>query len=60
MTRMDEIQKLMHEEAKERAGPMDYASKLYDVQLDVHRRVNMILKAIRDKEYEDANKKGGA
>ena len=57
--KMTMIIMLIKEEARERPGPLDYASKLYDVQQDVDRTIGMILKAIRDKEYEDANKKGG-
>lgn len=58
MPRMHMIIKLIQEEAKERTGPGDYISKLYDVQLDLDHRIGMILKAIREKETEDANKKG--
>lgn len=57
--KMTMIIMLIKEEARERPGPRDYVHKLYEVQQQVHQTVGMILKAIREKETEDANKKGG-
>jgi hypothetical protein len=59
MTGIDAIIGLIQAEARRRPGTSDYAHKLYGVQQDVHHRVGMILKALREQETEDANKKRG-
>jgi hypothetical protein len=59
MTGIDAIIGLIQAEARRRTDPRDYVSRLHDVNLEIDHRVGMILKAIREKETEDANKKGG-
>lgn len=56
-TRIDEIIRLIQEEAKERKGFKDYAGKLYDVKLDVDLRVGMLVKSIQDRERDEERRK---
>ena len=58
MSRVDEIVRLIVEEAKERQGP-DYVSRLYQVKVDVDRRVGEVMNHERKKEREQGIDQGG-
>lgn len=57
--RISDILRLMAEEANERTNVRDYVSKLYDVSLEVNKRIAQIMEGIRDDERERKAKEGG-
>lgn len=59
MTRIDQIMKLIQEEAEEMTGDKYYVAKLLKVYYKIDARIAMLIKDIGDRERENNKQKGG-